>query len=751
MKSFFYSLLLAFGALILPTGAVNAQINCDNDGCFMVDGMIDLSTGVTNLNPGSIPIAPGALDPSWSITFSPLGVTDAFRLGNVPGGWFQGGQWISFDPSGIFPNQNTDEWFTFQRCFCNCTQDVLIEDLNVYASGTIREVRIDGVPLPGSQTLNNPRLPGAQDAFTPFVAPAWQDVGSRQFCIEVDVWIPQEMNPVTPVACLVTGNVQGIGLQSDQPGCCESNVEPEPGNIIVNKFHDINCDGERQSNEPPLAGWDFQLIDPNTQAIITTSTSNANGQAFFNNFSPGVHIIKEVIQAPWTPTTPIGGQLQTTIISGATTSVTFGNCIQEVPPPSDDCCDQDIEEAWNEDFEGFSFFSSNYSTGQLAMPGSYEVINSTQASALSNNGWVVQGFDASGTCSPTANFLAINGRTGQTGDNMVYRSSNLNGSLVAGREYQVCVRVKQLDQCVFNVTPVVRVNIFKPLGSNTVFQTPATTINAGGGNCDYQTITGTFTHPGGGALNPTNLTITLDETGIGDGNDFVVDDISIREVAPTPNSLASFGGGFSILNNGLISVFAATQTLPADCEGRWEICEVDNNGNYINCLSDPNWGTFTTFPGYNGGSPNGTFFGGTLYRIFRYVKCDCESETVQSGSVGDTESESGTIESTPYEEGQGEDAPLIELTSGGTPLSGQSLNLKTSPNPFSDFFLIDLPTDHKAGNFEIFDLNGRMIKKVNYTRDDHQLSIDLSSAPSGTYLLKTVIQDKLKVIKLIKQ
>jgi hypothetical protein len=92
------------------------------------------------------------------------------------------------------------------------------------------------------------------------------------------------------------------------------------GSLAVYKFEDINGDTLQATNEPLLAGWQFNVVGPGTN---TTLTTDANGSAILTNLADGVYTITEINQVGWTNTT---GLTRTVIISNANDQVAiFGN------------------------------------------------------------------------------------------------------------------------------------------------------------------------------------------------------------------------------------------------------------------------------------------------------------------------------------------------------------------------------------------------------------------------------------------
>ncbi|MDP6153446.1 MAG: SdrD B-like domain-containing protein, partial [Phycisphaeraceae bacterium] len=89
------------------------------------------------------------------------------------------------------------------------------------------------------------------------------------------------------------------------------------------KFEDQDGDGVKDQGEPGLEGWTIQLQDGNGQ-LITTATTDVNGDYGFDDLGPGTHRIREVLQQGWTQTTADPSDIVTT--SGQDVSaIDFGN------------------------------------------------------------------------------------------------------------------------------------------------------------------------------------------------------------------------------------------------------------------------------------------------------------------------------------------------------------------------------------------------------------------------------------------
>ena len=94
------------------------------------------------------------------------------------------------------------------------------------------------------------------------------------------------------------------------------NTQIDSGSIHGRKWHDLNGDGRRSSNEPWLNGWTIQLVGPEGIVVETTTMDmdlDDNGQIdpetesgwyWFNDVAAGTWIVREPAVAGWEQTSP---------------------------------------------------------------------------------------------------------------------------------------------------------------------------------------------------------------------------------------------------------------------------------------------------------------------------------------------------------------------------------------------------------------------------------------------------------------
>jgi uncharacterized repeat protein (TIGR01451 family) len=92
--------------------------------------------------------------------------------------------------------------------------------------------------------------------------------------------------------------------------------------ICVEKFNDLDGDGQKDPNEPPLFGWKFDIKDSqgNTVGTVTTDKEKAACRLVP---APGMYTVTEQVQSGWMPTTP--NPQTVTVQPGQTVNLTFGN------------------------------------------------------------------------------------------------------------------------------------------------------------------------------------------------------------------------------------------------------------------------------------------------------------------------------------------------------------------------------------------------------------------------------------------
>ncbi len=110
----------------------------------------------------------------------------------------------------------------------------------------------------------------------------------------------------------------------------------ETGSIRGTKFNDTNGNGQRDPGEPGLEGWQIILQDTNGK-MLTTTTTDANGDYAFTRLEPGAYEVDEVVQSGWRQTYPeIDGGPGVWVIGlepeATLDEIDFGNVREGTPP-----------------------------------------------------------------------------------------------------------------------------------------------------------------------------------------------------------------------------------------------------------------------------------------------------------------------------------------------------------------------------------------------------------------------------------
>ena len=112
--------------------------------------------------------------------------------------------------------------------------------------------------------------------------------------------------------------------------------EPESGDLVVHKFHDLDEDGVYDDGEPMLEDWEFTLtqstppiVDVSAIALIGTGLTDAHGELLFSALEPGYYTVTETLKTGWANTTPLSQDV--TVVDGQTVELWFGNIDTFVP------------------------------------------------------------------------------------------------------------------------------------------------------------------------------------------------------------------------------------------------------------------------------------------------------------------------------------------------------------------------------------------------------------------------------------
>ncbi len=438
-------------------------------------------------------------------------------------------------------------------------------------------------------------------------------------------------------------------------------------------------------------------------------------------------------------------------------NVCLQECEEIVDPSSDDgayCCDgENLVKGGNfeDDGTGLAYFLSQYDNNSNLMPGQYQITNSaaTFGTAVTDHSYCADPVQYANN----NQFMVVNGKTQQTGNAVIYRQ-NISG-LTAGKQYKVCANFKNLPQCTFDILPNVNIEI-SGAGSSGFGVISANPNDP----CDWVNREFTFTATG----SSTALSIILDETGNGDGNDLAIDDISITElVDPNLNITVQHQGNPQQITASLNSIDPSDDHLPGGvCQYDWYVAKVDNysplvidwntfasgnsGGNTTGNGNSP-WNLTTTFPGY-------TFAQNTMYIVGMYLpECGCYGEGFTYQLTFNNRSTNNQMMSEEQKQ------KIIHLIKNGKPMGNldttsnknmSSRQLQVFPNPSKGNFNLALQGDTFKW-VEIFSVTGKPVFVQSYSEGRINEEIDISSFATGIYFIKAQSENgaqyNAKVIK----
>jgi Secretion system C-terminal sorting domain len=483
-------------------------------------------------------------------------------------------------------------------------------------------------------------------------------------------------------------------------------------------------------------------------------------------------VIQNVTEVGWF--VDCTGQNQQEIIG--LDNVCLGCDTVEEPHPTDQgayCCEgKNLVKNGNFEFGNIGF-SSTYTynpatTANATAPGIYNVVNSAQAASISAQWQVKDHTKCVDSTAPNSLFMVINGKTQQASgtSSVIYRNTL---ALKPQEEYKLCLNLKNMPQCAFDVLPIVKIELIGANWTSTSgYSGNWITINTTNDPCDWYKIEG--------CIIPTSdkvvIKIHLMEDGNGDGNDLAIDDIAIQEKLDQNLALSVQHQGSGSQITGSVNTISSTDDVIVvgdKCVEQnggnqyyWYVAEVSsispltlsfstfawssNLGGYNFATSStisPAWNLTTTFPGY-------TFQTNKLYIVGLYVPSCCEScykeewlhqLTFYSGKTGNE------IFLTPEMKDQIKE--YFRYGNGTTPIDSINNELNIYPNPSKNLFNVDF-NDSKTGSYQLFDIQGKNILSNSF-ENKKALNIDLKIFNPGIYLLNIKSGDKVFNKKLIKE
>jgi Secretion system C-terminal sorting domain len=375
--------------------------------------------------------------------------------------------------------------------------------------------------------------------------------------------------------------------------------------------------------------------------------------------------------------------------------------------------------------------------------GRYGVMTSAQGLTVSP-AWNVN-------CPTFGRHLYVNGATGQsTAPKLVWQQTV---TVSQGKYYKFCVDMKNLAQCAFDVKPKVNVN-FSIAGfnlTNRIINLPPFP------SCFWLPLDQIIKVPAGSGT--TTLTIRLDETGISDGNDLAIDNISLVEIPQVPQSQVLFNVNFINVTATSFGLSATPLLWPAPdkCSYSWEVAEVDANNQIVpgTAVFNPDeWKDLypNTFPGYkgtdqlSGSNDDGVFDINKRYRIIYRLQCPCEGENSYAVIV-DPKNKTQFVSSfsSLAENGQSiqgfinsnELMKALQKTAAA-PIAGEAkaTAMQVYPNPANDDLIIVLPKDNAAGQLIIFDAQGTVINRAPVASKQNRKHVNISALSAGNYVVQ---------------
>jgi hypothetical protein len=92
---------------------------------------------------------------------------------------------------------------------------------------------------------------------------------------------------------------------------------------------------------------------------------------------------------------------------------------------------------------------------------------------------------------------------------------------------------------------------------------------------------------------------------------------------------------------------------------------------------------------------------------------------------------------------------LVNATSDINDKSSGTIDLRVIPNPSCGTFDIYSNKDLKNCDFEIYNLNGQLLKKVHNENDSEKTSVEFCEQAEGTYILKTIFKNTVLTTKVM--
>lgn len=394
--------------------------------------------------------------------------------------------------------------------------------------------------------------------------------------------------------------------------------------------------------------------------------------------------------------------------------------------PTRGCCDKlDMENLIpNGSFEsGNTGFNSDYTyQGTIAANsvtmGQYAIANGTEANTISKCWDIV---DHTTCTADEGKMMLINGRTNVAGSYAtVYQQEKIE--VKKGEPYIFCMYYQQLSQCAFDAFDPKNINVvFEGVEEQSIIRSDCP--DEGQEDCGWTKISYTII--------PSSSTITinvlLNEGAVGDGNDFALDDISLRLKADMPKEFCDFKTQIEYHDEQLYIIATATYSpLPAGFDVTWTVTEVDCStglpipGTEVSFNGDP---YMTDFSWY------GPFDKNKCYQILRSVTSCCYKDCEHKELIGKIDADAAA-------------KPTGNIMED----NGTSSTLKVYPNPGDGHVTINTQLSMKDAQLTVYSADGKVVMKQQIY-DEHNVNIDLSKVPNGVYSFNVSMTDGTSITK----
>jgi len=412
--------------------------------------------------------------------------------------------------------------------------------------------------------------------------------------------------------------------------------------------------------------------------------------------------------------------------------------------------------------QGNTGFTSNYTYQPLialssVLPGYYTIANSAQALTISPS-WNVN-------CPSNGNHLLINGLTTGMAPHR-YLVWKQKVTVEYGKKYKFCANLKNLPQIGFDVKPFVFI-LFRNASGQRV-DSVSKAIDVPADSCNWDLIEKQINLPSVGSGTTTlTISIFIDESSLGDGNDLAIDNISLIEMKPVSVDELLFNVSFINITGNKFGISAdPIAPLGSNCTSNWEVSEIDSNYRKIPgtevvnpslwAKADPN-----TFNGYVGISTLGDttkvgiFQFNKRYRIVYSRTCECAATNSFTaiidpiGSRGNLHNirimadpaSNSIVKSTSSTANR----PVNELMKENNILEK---SFDVYPNPANNNLTVAFNKVENKAQLIIYNATGNIVKETNVRPGNNRTDINIKTLSPGTYFIKLFTNNKISSSKV---